>query len=207
MKRRDFLQSAAVIGSALAIPTVVRAGIHASSPTPLFALARSLSDDAGARFAPLGSAPRGAAAIDMLRIRIGSLHRAAGTSVLHELGVNAMFEHDGAGEVPLHAWRFVHGSPGHASPPVAFVAAAGRMRRFELDYRLAGDLQCRSETCTLTRLRMPALVPGRYVLLGPRRAAAPVDIGALRHSGDAACPLGDMERDFDYLTLRVEAIA
>ena len=84
---------------------------------------------------------------------------------------------------------------------------AGRMRRFELDYRLAGDLQCRSETCTLTRLRMPALVPGRYVLLGPRRAAAPVDIGALRHSGDAACPLGDVERDFDYLTLRVEAIA
>ena len=126
--------------------------------------------------------------------------------MLHELALNAMFANGAAGTTPFHAWRYVHAAAPHTSQALSFVAAHDSLRDFELEYRLAGDEMCRREACALTQSGLSMLSPGHYVLLGPRRNGMRVNTAALRHSGDAAAPLGDAVRDFDYLALRIEAI-
>jgi len=206
MRRRGFLHCAAALGALAAVPLAARASMRDAEVRPAFVLARSASAEFGAAFAPLAVACASACSAPMLRVRIDGLHRAAGSAVLHALSLSAMFDQDDQRPVPFLAWQFVHGAPSRISQRLAFSVPRDRMRGFELDYRLAGDTQCRGESCALTRFDAPLLAPGHYLLLGPRRDGARIDVGALRHSGDVLAPLGDTARDFDYLALRIEAI-
>lgn len=207
MKRRDFLRSAALLGTAAAMPFAAQTAFAGAAHARTFKLARSASAVAGSRFAALDVAPCVACDADTLRVRIDAMHRAEGAPVLHELWLSAMFDDDLAGRIPFLAWQFVHGTPPRMSQRVSFVAGRDRMRGFELEFRLPGDAQCRRESCALTRLDAPALSPGHYVLLGPRRDGGSVDAAVLCHSGDPCVPLGPAPRDFDYLALRIEAAA
>jgi hypothetical protein len=200
MKRRQFLHSATVAGAATLLPVAVHA---ASAAEPRFGLLRS-TGQAGARFEPhlaCGAAPCGAAA---LRIRIDGLQRAAGTPVLHELWLSALFETGDGTTAPFLAWQFAHGPRPQMAQRVAFVAPRERMRGFVLDYRLGARSDCAQETCALTSFALPLLVPGHYVLLGPRRDGRAAPIRRLRHSGDVAAPLAGTRHDFDALAFRIE---
>lgn len=207
MRRRGFLHCAAALGALATLPLAARAAMRGSKTGPAFVLARSASGARGEAFDPLAVSCAGACTAAMLRVRIDGLHRAAGTPVLHELALSAMFDHGGVQPAPFLAWQFVHGAPSRVSQSIVFSAPRDGMRGFELEYRLAGDAQCRDEACALTRFGAPLLSPGHYVLLGPRRDGTRVDAAGLRHSGDALAPLGEAARDFDYLALRIEAIA
>jgi hypothetical protein len=203
MKRRQFLHNATIAGAATLLPVAVHAAGRAA-PAPRFGLLRS-SGEAGARFEPhlaCGAAPCDGAA---LRIRIDGLQPAAGAPVLRELWLSALFETADGMTAPFLAWQFAHGPRPHMGQRVAFVAPRERMRGFALDYRLGEQAGCAQETCALTSFALPLLVPGHYVLLGPRRDGRAAPTRRLRHSGDAAAPLAGAPRDFDALAFRIEA--
>lgn len=206
MKRRKFLKTATIAGAAAALPmTLVHAANLAASPSR-FVLMRAASADAGVAFQALDRAACVDCATATVRVRMDGMHLADHGAVLREMSLLAMFDVPHAPRAPFIAWQYVAGVPAKSSQRMSFVAGRANMRGFELEYRVAGDDACRSQSCALTRFDAPLLAPGNYVLVGPRRDGSRVEPLKLVHSGDTARPLA-ATRDFDYLAFRIEAIA
>ncbi len=206
MKRRKFLKTATIAGAAVVLPmTLVHAASLASAPSR-FMLMRAASADAGAAFHALDRAACVDCDTAAVRVRMDGMHLAEAGAVLREFSLHAMFDVPHAPRAPFIAWHYVAGTPARVSQRMSFVAGRASMRGFELEYRVADDAACATESCALTRLDAPLLVPGHYVLVGPRRDGTRVDPTTFAHSGDTAAPLA-MPRDFDYLAFRIEAMA
>ena len=206
MKRRQFLRNASTAGAIAFVPVAVQAAANAGA-APRFTLLRADADQVGARFADpaCGGAACGASRV---RVRIDGLRPADGAPVLQELWLNAQFAQNDGSDALFSAWQFSRGPRPHMGQRLSFVVARDRLRGFQLDYRTAQHAACVHESCALTRFTLPLLVPGQYVLLGPRRDGRPVSPRGLRASGDAAAPLQwTGPRDFDYVALRVEPLA
>jgi hypothetical protein len=199
MQRRHFITTTASVGAAFALPM---SSAWSSDAPARFALLRATGAHAGARFVPHHLAQCDDCAAPELRIVLGQLQPADGSAVLDRLSLDAMFQTPDGAMAPFHAWHHQHGS--HA---VRFIAPRDSMRSFELDYAAGNGPRLR-ETLALTRFEQPLLMPGDYVLVGPRRGGSAVRASSLVHSGDAAAPLGQPgvgpARDFDYVTLRME---
>jgi hypothetical protein len=206
MKRRQFLHTTAAAGALAAIP--LGSAIARQAARPRFTLAHSGTATAGAAFRAIAQADCADCGADTLRVRLDGLHPAHDGLVLQEFGLSAIFETPGA-RTPFLAWQHVAGAQQRRSQRLSFVAGRATLRGFELEYRIAGMSMCANEACSLTRFDAPLLAPGHYVLAGPRRNGERVDPSQLRHSGDIAAPLLEtgVPRDFDYLALRIEAIA
>jgi hypothetical protein len=206
MKRRQFLRNASTAGAIAFVPVAVQAAVDAGA-APRFTLLRADAGQAGARFAD--PACRGeACGASRVRVRIDGLHPADGAPVLQELWLNAQFAQNDGTDALFAAWQFSHGPRPHMGQSLSFVAARDRLRGFRLDYRTALHAACVHESCALTHFILPLLAPGQYVLLGPRRDGRPALPRGLRASGDAAAPLQwTGPRDFDYVALRIEALA
>jgi hypothetical protein len=205
MKRRQFLRNASTAGAVAFVPFAVQAAAAAGA-APRFSLLRADAGQAGAGFAdPARASACGASRV---RVRVDGLHPADGTPVLQELWLNAQFAQDDGSDALFAAWQFSRGPRPHMGQRLSFVVARDRLRGFQLDYRTAQQAACVHESCALTRFTMPLLAPGQYVLLGPRRDGRPAPTRNLRASGDAASPLQwSGPRDFDYVALRIEALA
>jgi hypothetical protein len=195
MKRRSFLKSATLAGAAGSLPLVFAPLAQASAPR--FVLRRASAAMPGAPYLPLEVSPCTACSADTLRVRMDGLHLAAHSN-LREFALSALFDVDAAANAPFLAWQYA-AAGGRTSQRFGFVAGRASMRGFELEYRHAGETVCRRETCALTRLDVPLLAPGHYVLVD---AAAPA---VLAHSGDPRAPLA--ERGFDHLAFRIEPLS
>jgi hypothetical protein len=209
MKRREFLNTAALVSAIGVAPLATRIA-RAADPavSNQFIVARSIASTRGAQFEAIRDAACTNCDVEMVRIRIDGLHVATHTPVLQSMTLSAMFDRPGMSPLPFIAWHFEHGPKPRMSQRMSFVAARDRIRGLELEYRLNDDAQCRRETCALTAFTAPLLSPGHYALLGPRRDGTRVDASTLRHSGNIEAPLAahGVARDFDYLAFRVEAI-
>jgi hypothetical protein len=137
-----------------------------------------------------------------------ALHFAEGGAVLDDLFVHAMFDLSDGSSVPFIAWRHAAGPVPSRTDRARFIADRATLRRLEIEFRLADSRSRQREDCPLTRFDAPLLTPGHYVLLGPRRDGSRAEPRALLHSGDVTAPLSALAgRDFDYLAIRVEAVA
>lgn len=194
MQRRHFLAATASVGAALGLP--LSSAIAADAPAR-FTLLRAAGTQAGARFVPHQLADCADCAAPELQVVIGRLQPADGGAVLDRLALAAIFETSDGGRAPFHAWHHRH-----ASHEARFTAPRGAMRSIEVEYAPFGAGVRQRETLALTSFAHPLLMPGDYVLAGPRRDGSAVDPATLRHTGEAASPLGT-QRDFDYVTLRM----
>jgi hypothetical protein len=205
MKRRQFLHGAGALGAVTLLPVAAAAAAPASPAR--FALLRSTTSEAGARFVPHASCAASACDSAALRVRIDGLQAADGGPVLHELWLSAMFAAPDGGTSPFVAWQFAQGPRPHMGQRLSFVAPREGLRGFALDYRLQAASACEREACSLTSFALPLLTPGHYALLGPRRNGSPAVTRGLRHSGDSAAPLlSATARDFDCLAFRIERL-
>ena len=205
MQRRRFLQTTSLAVATTALPLTLARAAGRGTAEPRFLLARSAVASAGAPFADLDQDPCTECTSRAVRIRLDGMHFAQAGAVLRELTLQAMFDVPREPSRPFIAWHYAAGRPANVSQRASFVAGRASMRGFELAYRLeAGER--RQEACALTRFERPLLLPGHYILAGPRRDGSRVQASALSHSGDPAAPLASA-RDFDYLALRIEALA
>jgi hypothetical protein len=206
MQRRQFLMSAGAVAGLAAMPF---GGVEAAvTRLARFALLRADDAVAGAPFIAQSLAPCPSCTVSVLQVSIEALHAADGGAVLDDFAIHAMFDLPDGLSVPYVAWRHAAGPVPSRTDRARFIADRATLRRLEVEYRLAGSTVPVHEECALTYPGAPLLSPGHYALLGPRRDGARVDARGFRHSGDASAPLSGLaRRDFDYLALRIEAVA
>lgn len=202
MQRRRFLSASALLGTTSVLPLAQTWAAAAEGPR--FRLLRAESAAPGARFVASVEAPCVACASPMLEIEIDAMHLADHGAVLEDFALHAVHQLDDGSSAAFIAWQYAAGPVASRTSSARFVAHRAGLRRFELDYRLAGS-GSRRESLALAGFELP-LSPGHYVLLGPRRDGSRVRAIDLRHSGDRAAPLRGA-RDFDYLALRMHAMA
>ena len=206
MQRRKFLGSAGVLAGLSAVPFAH--ALAAPARDARFVLLRAADSAAGAAFVPLSVAPCVDCAVPALQVSIDALHAAPGRAVLDDIAIHAMFDLPGGGSAPFVAWRQEAGPVPSRTDRARFVAGRATLRRLEIEYRVAGGLRSMRESCSLTRGDAPLLAPGHYVLLGPRGDGSRVEPAGFAHSGDVAAPLAAVSgRDFDYLAIRIAAVA
>lgn len=206
MQRRQFLGSASVLAGMAAAP--LAHAVAACAPDPRFVLLRAQDATAGAAFVPLSLAPCVDCAAPVLQVSIDGLHAAGDRAGFDDLAINAMFDLPDGSSVPFVAWRYAAGPVPSRTDHARFIAGRETVRRLEIEYRLAADGIARREHCRLARFDAPLLAPGHYVLLGPGADGSPVQPRGFVHSGDVSAPLSlPAGRDFDYLAIRVEALA
>jgi hypothetical protein len=206
MRRRQFLGSASVLAGIAAVPFAH--AVSATARDARFVLMRADDANAGAIFVPHSVAPCVDCSVPVLRVSIDGLHAAEGRAVLDGLSVHAMFDLPDGSSVPFVAWQYAAGPVPSRTDHARFIAGRATLRRLEIEYRLADSGSQQRETCHLTRFDAPLLAPGQYVLLGPRGDGSRVERRRLLHSGDVTAPLSTLAgRDFDYLAIRVEAVA
>jgi hypothetical protein len=206
MQRREFLGSAGALAGIAVVPFVHAVSTPASDPR--FVLLRADDAKAGATFVSHSVAPCVDCPVSVLQVSIDGLHFAENRAVLDELSVRAMFDLPDGSSVPFVAWQYAAGPVPSRTDHARFIAGRATLRRLEIEYRLADSGSQQRETCHLTRFDAPLLAPGQYVLLGPRGDGSRVERRRLLHSGDATAPLSTLAgRDFDYLAIRVEAVA
>jgi hypothetical protein len=118
-----------------------------------------------------------------------------------------MFELADGRSAPFSAWCHDLAALGSRSGPVRFFAESSALQQLEVEYRLVDEgIACR-EHCQIAHSVLRQLVPGHYLLIGPRRDGSRVDVRGLVHSGDVSAPLAGEARDFDYLSMRIQAVA
>jgi hypothetical protein len=218
MDRRHFLRTGALAAG------IAATGAHAhtvatTAPKPSrvaarrFALGYLMASDhaaAGAsQWVAYPRAPRGAAldAAVLLRVTVHGLH-AAPDSHLRALAVAPLFRVPELAEpVPFHAWSF---DARQRSAPVRFQAAADAIAGFAVDYEVdsaAGGCVRDAELCAVHGVLVDTLLPGRYVLAGPRQATGVAPAFhrlALAADGEAMLRSASGRRvDFDYLAFTV----
>lgn len=198
MQRRHFLRSAAAIGAAACLPPALSRAASASR----FGLLHAASAAPGSPFVPFAAADCAACGAAALRVCVDGLHAAGESPVLADFTLTALFDTLEGGRVPFLAWQ----AAGDNRHRTRFVAPRAGMRGFELTYRPAGATADVSETLALTRAEARVLMPGHYLIVSPRRDGSAVDVRGLVHSGNPLQPLAE-PGDFDYLALRMEAIA
>jgi hypothetical protein len=205
VQRREFLAAAGLAAGACGSARASATALSADSPRLL--LLSAPSADAGTRFLPQRLADCAHCDSARVHVSIDSFHAADGGAVLDDLALHAMFDLQDGGSAAFTAWSFHAGAVESRTDSTRFTAGRDSLRRFEIEYRLAGNTESQRETCALTRFDLPLLAPGHYVLLGPRRDGSRPPPQALRHSGDSKAPLANLPaRDFDYLAFRVEAL-
>lgn len=205
MQRRQFLKSA---GAAAGFTTISHpralAGIVES---PRMVFLRATGNDAGSAFVPILQAVCDGCAGSPLQVFIGGLQSADGGTVLEALSVRAMFDLPDGTSVPFEAWRYAAGPVSSQTDSARFIAGRSTVRRVELDVRVRGAQGEARECCSLTPGDTGLLSPGQYVLLGPRRDGSAAGHADLAYSGNPHAPIDLPGRDFDYLPIRVEALA
>lgn len=204
MRRRQFLSSASAIAGFAAMP--IAGSVAAHQVDVRFTLLRTDDPSAGATFLPQSLAPCVLCSAPVLQVSIDGLYPADDGAVLEDIAIHAMFDLPEGGSVPFVAWRHAAGAVPSRTDRARFIANRATLRRFELEYRIAGSASRQRETCPLTRSDAPLLAPGHYLLLGPRRDGSPADPSGLVHSGDVTAPLQvRSRRNFDYLAIRIDA--
>lgn len=198
MQRRHFLRSAAAIGAAACLPPA----FGRAAPASRFSLLYAASAVPGTPFVPFAAADCTACGADALRVFVDGLHAATGSPVLADFTLTALFDTLDGGRVPFLAWQ----AAGDNRHRTRFVAPRAGMRGFELSYRAAGASADTREALAMTRVDARVLMPGHYLIVSPRRDGSAVDARGLVHSGHPLQPLAEAG-DFDYLALRMEAIA
>ncbi len=198
MQRRHFLRSAAAIGAAACLPPVLS---HAA-PASRFSLFYSASAVAGSPFVPFAAADCAACGATALRVFVDGLHAAGASPVLTDFTLTALFDTLDGARVPFLAWQ----AAGDNRHRTRFIAPRAGMRGFELTYRAAGASADAREALAMTRADVSVLMPGHYLIASPCRDGSMVDARSLVHSGHPLQPLA-VAGDFDYLALRMEAIA
>lgn len=177
-----------------------------SAESPRLQLLSAPSAEAGTRFLPHALADCVRCDRATVQLSIDSFHAADGGAVIDDLALHAMFDLQEGGSAAFTAWRYHSGVVESRTDSVCFTAERDSLRRFEIEYRVAGSAASQREICALTRFDLPLLAPGHYVLLGPRRDGSRLPAQSLHHSGDTHAPLANLSaRDFDYLAFRVEA--
>jgi hypothetical protein len=204
MKRRQFLSGSALAGAMGLVPLGVAAWeTRAPAAAPRFRVLQL--DVASGTYRAPAECSTGECAHAALSLRLDALHPAPGAPVLRSVRLSALFDAPGAPRSPFHVWHYDAAEPARASRGFAFTAGRASMRGFRVDYTLAA-LALQSEECSVVAGDFALLQPGDYVLVGPRGDGRAVAARALSYSGDAARPLADPGRDFDYLAFRVEPI-
>lgn len=198
MQRRHFLRSAAAIGAVACLPPA----LGRAAPASRFSLLYAASAVPGAPFVPFAAADCAACAATSLRVYVDGLHAAGESPVLADFTLTALFDTLEGGRVPFLAWQ----AAGDNRHRTRFVAPRAGMRGFELTYRAAGASADTREALAMTRADARVPMPGHYLIASPRRDGSAVDPHGLVHSGDPLRPLA-AAGDFDYLALRMEAIA
>lgn len=198
MQRRHFLRSAAAIGAAACLPPA----LSLAAPASRFSLLYAASAAPGTPFVPFAAADCAACGATSLRVFVDGLHAAGQTPVLADFTLTALFDTLEGQRTPFLAWQ----AAGDNRHRTRFVAPRAGMRGFELAYRAAGAAADTRETLAMTRADAPVLMPGHYLIASPRRDGRAVDARELVHSGNPLQPLA-AAGDFDYLALRMEAIA
>lgn len=205
MQRRQFLKSAgAAAGFATVLQSQALAGFVES---PRMAFFRATGNEAGSAFVPILQAACEACKDESLQVFIDGLQSAEGGTVLEGLSMRVMFDLPDGTSVGFEAWRYDAGPVPSQTDSARFIAGRSTVRRLELDVRVRGAHGEALECCSLTPGDTGLLSPGQYVLLGPRRDGSIVGHAGLVYSGNPRAPLDMPGRDFDYLPVRVEALA
>lgn len=206
MQRRAFLASASVAAGAFSLSfQPVHAAAGRGSRLQLWSSTRA---ERGAPYRPHALQPCTGCSADALQVHIDGLFPAASGPVFESLKIDALFDLPQGETAPFHAWQFSSRPLSSNSGPVQFLAGRAGMRRLELDYRLRADDHTHREQCALTQLDSALLSPGHYLLLSPRKSGESLAALTLEHSGDPLAPLTDhAARDFDYVALRIQAMA
>ena len=210
MKRRNFLMnSAALVGAGVVPAFALAKAVSATPGAPRFSLAQ-LDASRGTFAAVSGCAPS-SCLDDSVRLRFDAFHAAEPAPVLRALRVHALFDVIGSPQTPYIVWDYRAAEHASNSGGVSFVAGRDCMRGFALDYRLDdGSADVQRTHVSLTRLDVPILHPGHYVLAGPRRDGRVADLDGLRYSGSPQQPVlagAGQALAFDYLAFRIEALA
>lgn len=204
MKRRQFLLNSSAVAVSASLPFAARAGAASTSRWSLARLAPDL------RFHAVDACTAETCAEGVLRVRLDALLPAPLGPVVSEFRLRALFDVAGSARTPYQAWHYRAGNVLGNSKGCSFVAARECMRTFELDYRMADTAApevCR-EQCSLTSQALPLLMPGQYVLAGPRADGRVADLQRFTFSGDPLQPLqacDGADRGFDYLAFRIES--
>lgn len=206
MKRRRFLGSAGALAGLAAAP-LARAVVAAADP-PRFFLLVAREAKAGEPFVPPAVAPCAECADPVLQVVIDGLHHEGSLRGFDSLEVSAMFGGADGPAVPYVAWRYAAGLVPSRTDSARFIAGREALRRLEIDYRLAGESACRTQSCRIALGDTALLSPGHYVLAFRRSADSPVDVSGLVHSGDERSPLaGPAARHVDGLAIRIAPVA
>ena len=206
MLRRVFLKSA---GAAAGLSALPRAAVSAARPefSDGFVLLRSQSDAAGAAMRPFALSDCEDCDGQSVRVQIDEWQPALDGAVVSTLELRAVFALPDGSEAPFLAWHYAaDGLAGSRSYATQFVAGRASLRRFDLSYRRCAGGEAMSASCGLTRLDLPLLSPGHYVLVGPDAQGERLRARTLVHSGDRQAPI---ERSalpaHDYLAFRISA--
>lgn len=203
MQRRSFICSASLMAGVSLLPF---AGPALAARPPLrWQLLWAPSAEVGTRWRPVREACSEGCSDEALIVSIDAMHAAQGGAVVTDLGVHAMFDLAEAQSARFTAWQM--GGSGllrTSTSGARFIAGRATLRRFELEYALAGPSL--RETCELTGARDGLLNPGHYLLVGPRADGSAIAAGSWVHSGDPLRPLSQPV-DADVLAFRVEVLA
>jgi hypothetical protein len=208
MRRRVFLKSAGAAAALSALP-LVAASAAAPAMSAGFVLLRSDSDATATPIRPFGLSDCSDCNAERVFVQIDDWQPALAGPVVSEFQLRAIFELEGGGEAPFLAWHYAADAlAGSRSYSTRFAAGRASLRRFDLEYRRCDSISSARSSCSLTRLDLPLLTPGHYMLVGPDASGAPLGAASLWHSGEARAPIDPATLPgHDYLAFRISASA
>lgn len=198
MHRRGFLKSTGFAAAALSLST----STWASHRGLRWQLLRAEGEAAGDALLPFSQCALPECSAEVVVIELGRFLPAEAGAVCERFELEAVYASQ-ASEARFLASRHVADPVlPCASQPTRFVAERASLRRFSLEFQLAGR-SCREE-CDLAGFKTSLLSPGTYLLVGPDRSGQATAIRGLRLGAD---PLGAPEcageRGFDCLAMRI----
>lgn len=189
MKRRDFVAATGFIAGAGFLPVVSAATLSAPGSTRF-------------QLFPTSGSARSAKSPDVVRVHFDAWVTAKPEPILRRFAVGAQF-YPNASPVAYGAWSFNADQQHGGSSRSSIIAGSRILRTLSINYQLMRSSVATREQCLLGQ----PLIPGSYVLVGPRSDGSLADVSACRANGNIYAPLvqtGHQPLDFDYLAFRIE---